>query len=374
MAPAALAAFAFTVDRSNRLPDVGGLRSDQVLVQEATRVGITRPPGRAALRRVRAVVPGADEARVRELVEPGDPDVPYTLTWPGDEGYPETASVGVATPGLVDALGLPPSAARHLAAGRVLALAHVPRGETPRHQAPVGTAALDAPLAGDDVVAVTGPHETAAGQLPGFVVPAGWPDRHGLTARDTGVLLRARAPLGGGARAALGEVATPPDRDAAIRAEVLGTPGPQGQLYIRYHLPLPDDRAFVGIVGAGLGVFTLLVVAVALALSAAESRDEAALLAALGAPPRVRRSVAGWQAALLPLAGTLIGVPLGLAAAVAMVLAGPDDARHGGLSVPWALVGGLLVVLPLVSGLGARAVAAVAVGRRSGGTATLAFD
>ncbi|HKE72939.1 MAG TPA: hypothetical protein VKB57_04965, partial [Acidimicrobiales bacterium] len=82
----------------------------------------------------------------------------------------------------------------------------------------------------------------------------------------------------------------------------------------------------------------------------------------------------GWQAALLPLAGTAIGVPLGLAAAVAMVWAGPDNHGTAGLVVPWGVMVALLLVVPAASGLGARAVAAVAVGRRSQPGATLALD
>jgi hypothetical protein len=319
---------------------------------------------------VRATVPVAAEARVREIVDPGQVDTPYLVGWETDEPYLETAGVAVATPGLVDALGLPPSAGRALAAGHPLALVDVPAGVAPQH---VVENALAEPAFGRGVVSVSSGRQPG-GRLPGFVVPADWPGRHRLVTRDTGVLLRAARPLTGDDRAALGRVTTPAQRDAAIRASVLGTPARQPELYVNYHVPPADDLAFAGIIGAGLLVFTLLVVAVALALTAAESRDEADLLAALGAPPRVRRSVTGWQAGLLPLAGTLIGVPLGLGAAAAMVWAGPVDGGTGALVVPWALLVVLLVAVPLASGLGARALAAVAVGRRARTAATLALD
>jgi hypothetical protein len=87
----------------------------------------------------------------------------------------------------------------------------------------------------------------------------------------------------------------------------------------------------------------------------------------------VRRAVTGWQAAILPLAGTLIAVPLGVAAAAAMRLAATTD-EGGRLTVPWLVVAALIVGIPLVSGLGARAVAAVAVGRRAQPMAALALD
>src|SRR4029453_13610294 len=134
--------------------------------------------------------------------------------------------------------------------------------------------------------------------------------------------------------------------------------------------------------GAGVGmlVFTLLVVAVALALNAAETREGGALLAAPGGPPRGRgrapgrRSVPGGQAPLLPLPGMLVGVPLGLASAVAMTLCVPVEERTGGFVVPWALMAVLLVGVPLVSGLAARIVAAVGGRRRPALAATLALD
>ncbi|HKE72835.1 MAG TPA: FtsX-like permease family protein [Acidimicrobiales bacterium] len=370
MAPVALSAFALTVGRSNRVLDPFGLRPDQAAAHVYPAIGAPRAPGAADLRRLRAAIPVAAEARIREMVVPGQPDLSYTVGWPTDEDYPEMAGVAVATPGLVDALGLPASAGRALAAGHPLALVDVPAGEAPRqivNDAPAGPAVFRGLVR---VRADRAPGHT----LPGFVVPADWPARHHLATHDTGVLLRATRPLTGADRDALGRIRTPDQQDAAIRAQVLGTPKPGPELNVDTHFRQPDDLAFAGVVGAGLLVFTLLVVAVALALTAAENRDESDLLAALGAPPRVRRSVTGWQAALLPLAGTAIGVPLGLAAAVAMVWAGPDNHGTAGLAVPWGVVAALLLVVPAASGLGARAVAALAVARRAHPGASLALD
>jgi putative ABC transport system permease protein len=369
MAPVALSAFALTVGRSNRPVLQFDLGPDQVVAQVSPAIGVAVAPGPADLRRVRAAIPVAAEARVREMIDPAQPDTPYTVGWPTDDDYPEAAGVAVATPGLGDALDLPPSAVRALDTGHPLALVDLPAGAAPQqivNDAPTGPAVFRG-------LVRVGADRPPGRSLPGFVVPADWPARHHLAAVDTGVLLRAPRPLTGADRDALRRVRTATQNDAAIRAQVLGTPS-RPELYVDYHVDVPDDLALAGVIGAGLLVFTLLVVAVALALSAAESRDESDLLAALGAPPRVRRSVTGWQAALLPLAGTAIGVPLGLAAAAAMVWAGPHNHGAGGLVVPWGVMVALLLVVPTASGLGARAVAAVAVGRRAHPGATPAVD
>lgn len=59
-------------------------------------------------------------------------------------------------------------------------------------------------------------------------------------------------------------------------------------------------------------VTSLIVVAVSLALAATEARDDERTLAAVGAEPRVRRSVAAGRAAVLAGLGGLLAVPAGL--------------------------------------------------------------
>ncbi len=103
--------------------------------------------------------------------------------------------------------------------------------------------------------------------------------------------------------------------------------------------------------GASL-LFTLLVVAIALALDASESGDERALLAAIGAPPVVRRSIVVWQAFLLPALGALVAVPAGLLVSFA-VLSDTSDAfgaaRNVFVQVPWGAMALLLVGIPLAT-------------------------
>ncbi|HEY9410601.1 MAG TPA: ABC transporter permease [Jiangellaceae bacterium] len=71
--------------------------------------------------------------------------------------------------------------------------------------------------------------------------------------------------------------------------------------------PGPEALALV----AGAALVTLVGVGIAVALSAVEGRADLATLAAVGAPPRRRRALAGAQALLVGGLGTLLGVALG---------------------------------------------------------------
>jgi putative ABC transport system permease protein len=106
----------------------------------------------------------------------------------------------------------------------------------------------------------------------------------------------------------------------------------------------------------GLGVLTFLVAllgaGVTVALAATDGRADLATLAALGAPARRRRTLAGAQALVVTGLGTLAGLVVGVCVGYAAVpLAGLQ-----GLSVPWRQLWMAAVAVPLV----ASAVAVVA--------------
>jgi uncharacterized RDD family membrane protein YckC len=109
--------------------------------------------------------------------------------------------------------------------------------------------------------------------------------------------------------------------------------------------------ARVAAVGASLLV-TLAVVAVALALTAAESSDENRLLEAIGSPPSIRRSVSAWQALLLPAMAVTLAVPIALVVAAALLGDDGGGTRTGPshVIVPWLTVAAVVVLLPLASG------------------------
>jgi hypothetical protein len=125
-------------------------------------------------------------------------------------------------------------------------------------------------------------------------------------------------------------------------------------------------------------LFTLLVVAIALALDASESGDERALLAAIGAPHKVRRSIVAWQAFLLPALAAVVAVPAGLLVAYAVVSVERElspPASDVAVQVPWGAMVLLLVVVPLATAAVTWVGAAVRGRRRRDlSTLTLAAD
>jgi putative ABC transport system permease protein len=65
------------------------------------------------------------------------------------------------------------------------------------------------------------------------------------------------------------------------------------------------------ILAAGAAFVTLIGVGIVVSLAAAEGRADLATMAAVGAPPRRRRAIAGWQALVVAGFGTLLGLALG---------------------------------------------------------------
>ncbi|WP_460447645.1 FtsX-like permease family protein, partial [Angustibacter aerolatus] len=100
-------------------------------------------------------------------------------------------------------------------------------------------------------------------------------------------------------------------------------------------------------------------------LALAESRPDLATLAAIGARPRTRRVMASAQALVIAVLGALAGVLVGAVPGLAMawpLTAQSYDARTGEsvwgsptISVPWLLLLGIVVAVPLVAALAAGA-------------------
>ncbi len=114
------------------------------------------------------------------------------------------------------------------------------------------------------------------------------------------------------------------------------------------------------VVRVALSGFAALVVlgaaVVSTALAAADARRERALLAAIGARPRTRRTVSGLQAALIALLGAVLGTVSGFVPAYALLrsrvageMGAPPVLNPG--DVPWGTVVLLAVALPLLAGL-----------------------
>jgi putative ABC transport system permease protein len=99
--------------------------------------------------------------------------------------------------------------------------------------------------------------------------------------------------------------------------------------YAMFSLPEKPPALTPGQIRAiGYGVLMLLigaVVAVGLALAAKDDKDEAQVLTAVGAPPRIVRRVAALRAGFLVGTAIVIAVPAGLLPAWAIVAASPRD-------------------------------------------------
>ncbi len=109
------------------------------------------------------------------------------------------------------------------------------------------------------------------------------------------------------------------------------------------------DRVLTGrLQFAGLGVAALLsavVVGVAVALAAAESRDDVATLAAVGAGPWRRRSLGAMHGLFLGLVGGVLGVAVAVPAGLALTQL---DGLPG-VDVPWLVTAGTLAVVLLTA-------------------------
>ena len=114
------------------------------------------------------------------------------------------------------------------------------------------------------------------------------------------------------------------------------------------------ERGYVSSYGLGLlalvigaGVITLGAAGIATGLAQADARADHATLAAIGAAPRVRRSLAAAQALSISLLGTALGVAAGFVPAVALIGAVPTL----DLVIPWWQLAQVMVVVPLLAGV-----------------------
>ncbi len=134
------------------------------------------------------------------------------------------------------------------------------------------------------------------------------------------------------------------------------TKDPQVQTSIQFQwVEDPRPWALIRMVTVGGALLlTLLVVAISLALSAAEARDERDVLLAIGAKPGTVSKVAGWKAALLAFGGCLLAIPTGFLPVAAVITAnnsGFDRAARSPIAFPWGTTGLTVVAIPLIAGL-----------------------
>ncbi|WP_406094881.1 FtsX-like permease family protein [Streptomyces sp. NBC_01013] len=131
---------------------------------------------------------------------------------------------------------------------------------------------------------------------------------------------------------------------------------------------LPGDRqsTILLILTLFAGVVTLGAAAITTGLAKADAEADLTTLSAVGAPPRVRRTLSGFQCVVVALTGVLLGTAAGLVPAVALRLVDlrnsmdamreePMESAFTPIVLPWATIGLLAVVVPLLAGLLAAA-------------------
>lgn len=125
----------------------------------------------------------------------------------------------------------------------------------------------------------------------------------------------------------------------------------------------------------GIVVFlTLCVLAMSLALSAAETRDERDILVSLGARPATMRSVSAWKSVSLAVAGALLAIPTGFIPVWVVFHAVRRTNEVAHVSFPWSTVGQLLILAPIIAGIVAYIGSAIAQTVKPTKMSTFALD
>ncbi|MFJ8478199.1 FtsX-like permease family protein [Kitasatospora sp. NPDC094011] len=147
--------------------------------------------------------------------------------------------------------------------------------------------------------------------------------------------------------------ATPPDRKAQQRAAAAAAQlDHYSELDVERGYQSKGDALTLALSGFA-GLVVLGAAGIATGLAAADSRQDQATLAAVGAPPRIRRTMAGLQCALIALLGALLGAANGFVPAVGLLKSRATGfgSKPMILSAPWGELLLVVLVLPVVAGL-----------------------
>ncbi len=134
----------------------------------------------------------------------------------------------------------------------------------------------------------------------------------------------------------------------------------------------PDEFRTI-VIGIVL-LLALIVLAMSLALSAAETRDERDVLVSLGARPSTMRALSAWKASLLAAAGALVAVPTGFVPVAVVFLAVVRNGDRARLAFPWSTVLVLVVAAPIIAATAAYIGSAIAQTVRPTKMSTFATD
>jgi putative ABC transport system permease protein len=141
----------------------------------------------------------------------------------------------------------------------------------------------------------------------------------------------------------------------AADAVVARVTGSTGSVSVEQGRPRSSTDLLLAVVVAVAALLAVAASITAGGLALADSRADLATLAAVGAPPRVRRRLAAAQAGVLTLVGCALGVGAGFLPGWSMVHSTDDGSGQRpvplSLVVPWHWIGALTVGLPVVTAL-----------------------
>ena len=316
----------------------------------------------ATAARAAAAIDAVASAEVRRLVTTGTPPSAFVVA----AGASRFQAALLDTRGLLGALQAPPAARQALDDVGVVAFVS-PGSPEGRSSARVLALGPEGRIgkARVEVVRLASHRAELVGTA---VVARAVADRFGLVSTVEHVLLRAAGDIKADTRRRLAEVAAP-TLTAPIGADVYP--------FVRVEEPVRRWGAARAAVAAGVALLSLLVVAIALALSAAEERGERAVLHAVGSGRTTARWVAGVKASALSAIGAVLAVPVGVAAGTLIgsriALRRPlGESTRLADAVPWSTVVFVVVIAPIAVGC---VVALFTKGRwDDGATALLAAD
>lgn len=299
-----------------------------------------------------------------------------------DTGRPFTGGAGssavIADDAAIDAYRLDQRARRSLAEVGAVWLGFgegparatlVPTGTAPA--AVMGAGGTDTVPSPDAPAAISIPvvvfdrgHLSLAG-LPELLLTPAVAERYGFFTGPGDVILRTPKPLSSEQRYAVDEIID----------DGVGSAAEPGTAYTNVTVYQPNGRPdallLEGVLAAAALLFTLFVVAVSLALAAAETRDERDVLAVVGVAPALLRRTSGRSAILLTGLGALLAIPVGFLPIVVFTQA---DTTPLPLVFPWRIVALLLIAVPLIAGTVTYLGSAFSLWRRPVRISTMAFD
>jgi putative ABC transport system permease protein len=320
------------------------------------------PPPAAAIAALHRILPDATYTVRRAVVGSTDANDSFQKV-PGLNGVFVPPIATVTDPEVLRMLGL---SARDKAAldryGMISVVPVMDRNGRPSETVPVelGTPARDV------TAAVVHDPLRAVGDSEGFYITEGKARELGLPIQNAGVIVRNPTPFTDSQKASL-----------LVQQAILMNNSETASTFIAWEGASsggvsPDIAREIVL---GIVIFlTLCVLAMALALSAAETRDERDILVSLGAKPSTMRAVSGWKSVALAVSGALLAIPTGFIPVWVVFHAVRRVNETAHVAFPWLTVLQLVIVAPIIAGIVAYIGSAIAQAVKPTKMSTFALD